>query len=219
MTLLSTCRKERNSCCKPNPLSLIFHHLGTSSAVFSITASAFYSAVVSESKFPTKLPFRLARPTCTEPGHWGSTHIITQQRWGHEVGSISTLLRLAESVSWWLLVSRGTGGITGAVFPPGSTRSDFGSLAPNWCSEACSYSNPWQISWTLECPSYTQKLTDSAAEDYLLLLLQWSHHCLIFFSAFFWMSAQIHRCAQEVDGTRGALKHLSCYFALPPRCY
>lgn len=211
------CRKKRNSCCKPNPYSLIFHHLGTSSVVFSITASAFYSAVVSESKFPTKLPFRLARSACTEPGHWCSTHITTQQRQGHEVGSISTLPRFAESVYWWLLVSRGTGGIP--VFPPGSTRSNFSSLASNWCSEVCSYSNTWQISWTPECPGYTQKLTDLAAEDYLLLLLQWSHHCLIFFSASFWMHAKIHRCAQEVDGTRGALKHLSCYFALPPRCY
>ena len=140
------CRKERNSCCKPNPYSLIFHHLGTSSVVFSITASAFYSAVVSDSKFPTKLPFRLARSTCTEPGHRGSTHIITQQRWGHEVASISTLLRLAKSVYWWLLVSMGTGGIPRAVFPPGSTRSNFSSLASNRCSEVCSYSNTWQIS-------------------------------------------------------------------------
>lgn len=211
------CRKERNSCCEPNPYSLIFHHLGTSSVVFSVTASAFYSAVVSESKFPTKLPFRLARSTCTEPGHWGSSRTITQQRRGREAGSISAIL--AESVCRWPLVSGGAGGTPGAVFPPGSTRSNFSALASNWCSEVCSYSNTWQTSWTLECPGYTQKLTYSAAEDYLLLLLQWSQPCLVFFSASFWMRAQIHRCAQEVDGTRGALKHLSCYFAPPPRCY
>lgn len=50
--------QERNSCCKPNPYSLIFHHLGASSVVFSITASAFYSAVALKSKFPTNLPFK-----------------------------------------------------------------------------------------------------------------------------------------------------------------
>jgi len=122
------CRKERNSCCKPNPYSLIFHHLGTSSVVFSITASAFCSAVVSESKFPKKLPFRLARSTCTEPGHRGSTHITTQQRRGHEAGSISTSPRLAEPAHWRLPVSSGTEGIPGAVLPPGSTRNNSAPL-------------------------------------------------------------------------------------------
>lgn len=84
--------------------------------------------MVLESKFPTKLPFRLARSICTERGCWGSTQIITQQRWGHMEGSISTVLRLVESVYQWLHVSQETRGIPGTVFPPGSTSRNFSFL-------------------------------------------------------------------------------------------
>lgn len=213
------CRKERNSCCKPNPYSLIFHHLGTSSTVFCITASAFYSAVVSESKFLTKtaiftcqvhlyLTWTLKAHTPHHPAEAGAW-----DRWYSYLTKACRICLLAAACF------KGNRRPPSAIFPSGSTRSNFSSLASNWCSEFYSDLTTWQKFWTLECPGYTQKLTDSAAEDYLLLLLQWSHSWLIFFPASFWMYAQIHRCAQEVDGTRGALKHLSCYFTLPPRCY
>lgn len=201
------CRKERNSCCKPNPYSLIFHHLGTSSVVVSVTASAFYSAAVPESKFPTKQPFRLAGCPRTDAAH-PALHTHHRPAEMGAQGRQHFLRNLATGSCLFQGEQEAPQVAQGAISAPlHQTDVPVSALTQTLGK----YPEPWS-------GQVTPRNLASAAEDYLLLL-QWSHRCLIFFSASFWMRAQIHRCAQEVDGTRGALKHLSCYFTPPPRCY